>query len=224
MTETPPPWDIYIDERKVPNSHALGFLEVPNTASFQHKLFRCRESPMGRAGSVETREIHWQRLHRGVLPVAMHWIDRVFQHRGVAFRRVPWPTTATKQLIILNYLRLFAERKQLQPVHDVVVFLDYDTDHARSKIQNQIRELGQVRRCYHVDSRRNDCIQCADLLLGAVSYLKDNPSTPLVSTSLLDRYLAGDQLRDSECKQVLAADLAQRMESNQNCVYDLDEL
>ncbi len=44
------PWDIYVDERKVPGDSAIGFLIVPNTSSFSHKLFRCSHHPPSRDG------------------------------------------------------------------------------------------------------------------------------------------------------------------------------
>ena len=41
------PWDIYADERKVCGDYAIGFLIVPNTASFLHKLYLlCNVPPM----------------------------------------------------------------------------------------------------------------------------------------------------------------------------------
>ena len=81
------PWDIYVDERKISGTHCLGFLAVPNTASFTHKLFRCRHVRIGINKVFISREIHWSEFHRGVIRPAMNWIDCFAAHRGAFFLR-----------------------------------------------------------------------------------------------------------------------------------------
>lgn len=216
------PWDIYVDERKVPGKQSLGFLLVPNTASFMHKLFRCRQhAPGSDRGRMETREIHWNNIHRGVLPVALHWIERVFQHRGAKFYLLNWPKTQTKEYVVIDFVRRFAEARKLHPPFNIVVFLDFDSSHARAKIQNTIREAAAIRRCYHLASEKNDCIQCADLLLGATALLGDDPTVRLEQPELEQRWLSGEKLRNSETKRYLAGYLGTLIDNDAKCVYDL---
>ena len=216
------PWDIYIDERKVPGDSALGFLVVPNTASFSQKLFRCRHmrNVSGQA-RIETREIHWSNIHRGVIDVCERWIDRLYQHKGAKFYVLDWDRTETKEQVILRFLARFTRNKRLEPPFDVVVFLDYDSSHARAKIQNVIRESGRISRCYHLDSSKNDCIQCCDLLLGACTLLRDDPTIRFSYSELEQRKLSGDKLKNSEVRRYLCGILAKTMDSRERCVYDL---
>jgi hypothetical protein len=215
------PWDIYVDERKVAGEYSLGFLVVPNTASFMHKLYRCRERPADQEGRVfVTREIHWNRPHLDSLSVAVRWIDTLFQHNGARFYVVPWPTTQTKAMVVLRFLSWFTRRKQLTPPYNVVVFLDFDSDHAKAKIQNTIRDAASIARCYHLDSTNNDCLQCCDLLLGATVTLGDNPSSAIEFATLDARLKARDRLKDSEVKRYIVGCLASRIDQNRTSAYD----
>jgi hypothetical protein len=215
------PWDIYVDERKVSGDYALGFLIVPNTASFFHKLHRCRhQTDAAGAGKMVTREIHWNTPHLDCLAVAFKWIDRVFQHRGARFFLQTWPPGETKELAVLRFLSRFCRVKGLSRPFNVVMFLDFDSDHARAKIQNHVREVGNIARCYHLDSKNNDCLQCCDLMLGAAATVGNNPTVRLEYQALLSRWENAEKLKDSEVKKVLAGYLASRIDSDGTCVYD----
>ncbi len=216
------PWDIYVDEVKVPGDYRLGFLVIPNTASFSQKLFRCRQHPPGKDGrTVESRELHWSRLHRGVAQVALDWIDLVFQHRGAKFYLAPWAEKEPKELVILRFIARSCQIKRLVPPYNMVVFLDYDSEHAPARIQNTIREVGNISRCYHLDSKKNDCIQCCDLLLGALRTLGNDESIPLDFDMLDRRHRDREKLRDSEIKRYIAGYLGRRIDADSHCVYDL---
>jgi Protein of unknown function (DUF3800) len=216
------PWDIYVDDRKVTDDFALGFLEIPNTASFLQKLHRSRQRPVNHTGSTfVSREIHWNRPHLDSTQVAMNWIDCVFQHRCARFFRVPWPPGETKEYIVLRHLSRFARRKRLRSPFNVVVFLDFDSDHAKARLQNTIRISGQVSRCYHLDSLNNDCLQCADLLLGATSYLHDDPSVRGDYVSLLDRFKKSEKLKGAATKRLIAGHLASKIDVDGTKVYDV---
>jgi len=208
----PTPWDIYVDECKVPGDFCLGFLEVPNTASFMHKLFRCRQSVI--RGRTITQEIHWSELRRDTALLARRWIEVVFQHRGAKFHLRSWSRHNTKEVEIVQFISDFCRRKKLaSPPHDVVVFLDYDSGHARERTQNTIRETAQIARCYHLDSVKNDCIQCCDLLLGAVRAL---PGQSL--TEMPPDWPNG--LPNSRIKADLSGFLQAKIDQNSSCVYD----
>lgn len=217
-----PPWDIYVDERKVPRDHWLGFLIVPNTASFMHKLHRCRENSPGQPGRFEARELHWHRLHRTVLALAEHWFDRLFQHQGAAFRIMRLHPGVRKDVVVVDFLRRFCRAKRLHAPFDVVVFLDFESSHAPARIQNAIREAAQVSRCYHVDSAKNDCIQLTDLLLGATLKVRNDPTVALALPGLRERRARGERLSDSECKQYLAGFLDALRQQNDRKVRILD--
>ena len=101
------PWDIYVDDRKVQGDYCLGFLEIPNTASFLHKLYCSRYRPPDAHGRTHvTREVHWNRPHLDSSVVAMKWIDCVsFKHRKTTFSVLPWPHGEAKELVILRFAR-----------------------------------------------------------------------------------------------------------------------
>lgn len=214
------PWDIYVDERKTPGDAALGFLEVPNTASFMHKLYRCRQHPPSADGrTTESREVHFHRLHRGVIRVAFAWIDAVFRHNGAVFTMMPWPASVSKQDIVLRFLETFVTRRRLHRPSNVVVFLDHDTSHARAKIQNFIREHAGIVRCYHLDGAKNDCLQCCDLLLGCLALLRRNAGVIADFAELDQNWRLGNKLPDSACKRLAAGYLARKMAESPNKVY-----
>jgi hypothetical protein len=216
------PWDIYVDERKVVFDYAVGFLVVPNTASFLHKLYRSRQRPADAHGRTRvTREIHWNRPHLDSLQVALNWIDCVFQHNGAKFFCHGWPAGETKELVILRFLAEFAKTKGLTNPYNVVVFLDFDSDHAKTRIQNTIRESGRIARCYHLDSTNNDCIQCCDLLLGATCLVTSDPTVRLDYSGLKATFDAGEKLRDSQIKRLIAGYLASKIDADGTAVYDL---
>ena len=215
------PWDVYVDERKSVDDHSLGFLVVPNTASFLHKLWRGRQRPADSQGRTHvTREIHWNRPHLDSLRVAIDWIDCLFQHRSAGFYYHDWPRDEAKELVILRFLSDLCRRKGLRPPYNVVVFLDFDTEHAKARIQNTIRETGRVHRCYHLDSLNNDCLQCCDLLLGATALAHDDPSVRMSFPALKVEFDAGRKLRDSQIKRFIAGYLASKIDQDGTCVYD----
>jgi len=219
------PWDIYVDERKVKGSSALGFLAIPNTASFAHKLFYGRRQPVDGAGrTIETREIHWSNLHRGVMRVCENWIDTVFQHRHAKFYVLPWPRTESKEFVTLQLLKKFCMRRRLEPPFNVVVIFDYDSSHAKARIQNTIRTAGQIARCYHLDSSKNDCIQCCDLLLGTTWMLKSDPTLAMQFPELKQRREDGDKLKNSEVRRYLSGLLGEKIAVNNRTVYDFTRI
>lgn len=215
------PWDVYIDECKLDDHHTIGFLLVPNTASFAHKLFLCRHRPPDSSGRRrETRELHWAEFHRNLIWTAKKWYDTVFQHRGVKFYLVEWPKDEAKEVVILRFLARMCRTKKLSPPYNVAAILDYDSGHARARIQNSIREAGQIARCYHLDSQKNDCIQCCDMLLGATVRLAIDETIRGDYDALDDRWKQGNRLKASEAKRYIAGYLAKLIDSDEKCVYD----
>jgi len=215
------PWDIYVDERKIPNAHSLGLLVVPNTASFTHKLFKCRHVRVGTNKIYVSREIHWSEFHRGIIRPAMNWIDCFLAHRGAKFYIKEWPSGEAKELVLLKFLARFVEVKGLTPPYNVAVLLDFDSSHAKAKIQNTIRQAGRVARCYHFDSERNDCLQCCDLLLGCVDSVRQEPAIAAQYVSLYERWVAGEKLTDGQAKRLIAGYVAKSLETALDKVYDL---
>jgi hypothetical protein len=201
------PWDIYVDDRKAVDDSALGFLEVPNTASFLQKLRRCRQKPPDNFGRTYiSREVHCNTPHLDSLLVVIGWIDCLFQHRCGRFFCVPWPLGQSKEFIVLKHLSRFCRRKRLNAPYNVVVFLDFDSDHAKARIQNTIQESGKIARCYHLNSLNNDCLQCADLLLGATSLLHNDPSVRADYQKLMDNF----KLPGSQVKRLISGHLASK--------------
>jgi hypothetical protein len=215
------PWDVYVDERKIPGAYSLGFMVVPNTASFNHKLFRCRHVRIGTNKIFVSREIHWSRFHRGVLRPAMNWIDCFAKHRGAKFYIAAWPAADAKELVILRFLARFVRVKSLCAPYNVAVLLDFDSSHAKARIQNTIRVAGQISRCYHYDSRQNDCLQCCDLLLGCMDSIARDPTMISGFGALYDRWMAGDKLSDSQCKRFIAGYAARAFDASTHKAYDL---
>lgn len=169
---------------------------------------------------METREIHWSELKSGgLLPVAKKWIDCVFQHRGAKFHLYPWANREKKEMAVLRFLSKFRRWKDLTPPYNIVVFLDYDSSHARANIQNTIRDVGNVARCYHLDSLKNDCIQCCDLMLGAAYKISSDPLIKADFEALNAKFMQGLRLRDSETKRYIAGYLAKCLDENPRKVY-----
>jgi len=222
MAEPNIPWDIYIDERKVHLDYALGILVVPNTPSFMHKLWRYRYISDGVGGHKhENHEIHWHDPRRDTLPVVEKWIYTVFQHRGVRFYRVPIAPRQSKMVAVLNFITKFCEKRGLVEPFNVVAFLDFDNEHANCDLQNHVRQITGIARCYHLDSRNNDCIQCCDLLLGATSLLWSDPTIVLEYPSLKDVVIKHNRLSDGKIKRYIAGFLACHIDANGRRVYDL---
>ena len=121
-------------------------------------------------------------------------------------------------MAVLAYLQRFTRRKRLRPPFNIVVFLDFDTSHAIENAQNHIRQVGRISRCYHSDGRRNDCLQCCDLLLGVASRLYHDPMVQIQLGELRDHKNAGGKLRDSQVKQYLVGLLGEMRERNQKPV------
>ncbi|MCE9592084.1 MAG: hypothetical protein K8S99_16380 [Planctomycetes bacterium] len=217
------PWDIYVDDRKVKSDFALGFLAVPNSPSFTHKLWLCRFAPTLITGAKEFRphEVKWNRPRLDMLPVTEQWIYRVFQHTGVRFYRRPWLPGQTKEFVVLDFLSRFCRVKRLKAPFNVVTFLDFDNEHAAANIQNSIRRTGNIARCYHLDSLNNDCLQCADLLLGATSLLWDDPKIRHDYAELRLQHIDNKKLTDSNTKRYLAGFLASHIDADKKRVYDL---
>jgi len=218
------PWDIYIDERKG-RSWSVGFLVVPNTASFSHKLFLSRHVKCADGEQrLRQREIHWNEPRGDVIEVAQSWMDTVFRHRGVKFYLLPWPRGETKELVVLRFLSVFCRHRRLTDPLNVVAIMDFDTSHANARIQNTIRETGRILRCYHLDSRNHDCLQCCDLLLGATMLLGDDPSVCLEYAGLRENRLNGVRFTDSKIKRYWAGYLGSLVDSLPPAVYDLRNL
>lgn len=215
------PWDVYVDERKLPGSYSLGFLVVPNTASFNHKLFRCRHVHDGNNQIFVSREIHWSELSRGSVRVAMSWIDCFTNHNGAKFYIRHWPRNDSKEMVILGFLARFTRIKQLTPPYNIAVLLDFDSAHAKAKIQNTIREIGRISRCYHFDSKLNDCLQCCDLLLGCLDSVSRDPSIASGYSAMKDAWLRGDRLSDSQIKRLVAGYALEKLELSKGKAYDL---
>jgi hypothetical protein len=221
----PPPWDIYVDERKGAGAK-LGFLAVPNTPSFMHKLHRCRENALG-DGRIVAQEVHWSKPRGDTIELAKHWMYRVFQHKGTEFCVADWPRDQAKEFVILKFLAHFKQRKSMEarsvrPFFNMVVIMDFDSTHAATRIQNTVRETGQITRCYHFDSRRNDCLQCVDLMLGAYCYLQEHPMSRMMLPELESRRANSERLTNAEIRALLAGELGKLMESNAKDVYSLD--
>lgn len=210
------PWDIYVDERKVKGDKALGFLVVPNTASFLRKLNRSRNIN----GLHMAYEMHWTKPRADMREVATNWIHWLFQHRGAKFYAQEWPMGTTKEMVILKFLDRFVRRKKLTSPYNVVTFLDYDDDHSRSDIQNLIKETANIARCYHLDSRNNDCIQCCDLLLNLAVRLRDSPTDHLQMPALCTKIDEKRRLTNSELKSYLAGFLASKIDDDAKCFYN----
>ena len=103
-------------------------------------------------------------------------------------------------MVILRFLSRFCRLKKLSRPYNVVVFLDFDCDHAKAQIQNNVREVGNIARCYHLDSTNNDCLQCCDLLLGATATLGNNPIIRMEYEALKAKRLDAQKLSGSEVK------------------------
>lgn len=206
------PWDLYIDERKGHESRYLGVLIVPNSPSFMHKLHRCRTCVDRSGGGTHFRagEVHFHKPRGDLIDVALRWIDVVSDHNGVKFFRVGWPISESKESVVIRFLARFQRIKKLTPPYNVVVFLDFDSDHASSNAQNAIRETANIARCYHLDSRNNDILQCADLILGSLCRLEEDPAKPGEFESLMALRSHGERLSDSRIKRLWAVSLAKR--------------
>ena len=206
MSRQSVPWDIYVDEQRLKGAHRLGMLVVPNTPSFERKLFRSRAFD----GRIDTREVHWNNLSRTLVPLVERWFDCLAGHRRAGFEMIPWPTRQTKQKVILDYLERFTSSRHLSPPYNIVVFLDFDTAHATDNAQNEIRSIGRISRCYHLDGTKNDCLQCCDLCLGAASLLDREPRVLDEFGGLWERRAAGERLTNSEVKRMVAGLFATR--------------
>jgi len=215
------PWDIYIDERKAP-AWSLGFLVVPNTASFMHKLYRGRHVPNAQGqAEFRGRELHWNEPRGDLIDVGEAWINTVFQHRYAKFYLCAWPRGEAKELVVLRFLADFCRSRKLVKPFNVVAILAFDSEHAKVRIQNTIRQTGGILRCYHLDSRNNDCLQCCDLMIGATTLLNDDPTVCLGLDQLLRQRQAGQRLTDAQIKRYWAGHLGKMIDRAPPNVYDL---
>ncbi|MBL4699906.1 MAG: hypothetical protein JKX85_01485 [Phycisphaeraceae bacterium] len=214
MAKKKTPWDIYVDEIKNPH-YKLGFLVVPNSASFMHRLWKLRISN----GRTCSREIHWNKPSMDTLGVALKWVDEFFRFNGAKFYLLDWKQHQTKASVVIKFLDKLTESKKTIPPHNMVVFLDFDCEHSKVNIQNSVRETADIARCYHLDSLNNDCLQCCDLLLNSTLKQVIDPTVRFDLEGLQAKYDSRQRLKDSEVKRYLAGYVAKQIDSVGKKVY-----
>jgi len=120
-----------------------------------------------------------------------------------------------KEFVILQFIQHFTQQLRVPgPPYNVVTIMDYDSSHAKDFVQNTIRKTGQIARCYHLSSSKNDCIQCCDLLLGVSRYSERYPLSGFNYPELKDRYESGEKLKNSEVRKLLAGYFAQMVDTH----------
>ncbi|MAX24251.1 MAG: hypothetical protein CMJ19_07080 [Phycisphaeraceae bacterium] len=155
------------------------------------------------------------------LHVCTRWIDEVFRFKGVKFCLLPWLVTQSKQSIIINFIDKLCQAKRSKPPHNMVMFLDFDTEHSKFNIQNHIREVANIARCYHLDSKNNDCIQCCDMLMNASERIAVEPTLRFEFNTLQEKLTSENRLKDSEVKKYLAGYLGLKIDTKSKKIYDL---
>lgn len=121
---------------------------------------------------------------------------------------------------MIRFLDRFVHNKGLERPYNVVAILDFDDDHSRADAQNAIRTAAGIARCYHLDSRNNDCLQCCDLLLNTTIRLRDDPLVRSRYPDLEAQVISGNRLSGKDTKDYLAGYLAKHLDEDGSCVYD----
>lgn len=189
-------YDIFIDEEK--QEGYIGFLVTLNTPSLQQLLFNVRESNSNYRG-----ELKFVGLTNNSFKVARSWLNIFFSNNfNVAFYYRKWnKELSNKKNVIAK--TICSIKRVLGTSRNVVVFMDMDSNHKNINIQNQIKNMAKVSRCYHADSKAFDMLQLCDLLLQCAIKLDKYKYNNHVYNKLVERFFNGNTLKKAELKKFL---------------------
>jgi hypothetical protein len=67
-----------------------------------------------------------------------------------------------KKEVIVDFVNYIRDKYN---INDIVVFLDFDTEHKKNNIENSILKELNINRVYHLNSKSTDMLQLVDILL-----------------------------------------------------------
>lgn len=155
--------DVYIDEDKV-NGY-LGFLVVKNTPYIQQILFNKRQK------FQVYHELHFKATNNMAINLYKSWINLFLnfeeiyelENKFCYFDREAWDAKLwNKKEVICNFLRKLSSDENTS---DIVVFMDFDTEHKNNNLENLLYKDLNVLRVFHMNSKAVDLLQLVDVLL-----------------------------------------------------------
>lgn len=155
--------DIYIDEDKV-NGY-LGFLVVKNTPYIQQMLYNKRLK------FNIYYELHFKSVNNMAIDLYKSWINLFFNFHKIYeledkfcyFYASTWDSKLNNKKEII--VKMIEDISKDFTTKDVVIFMDFDTEHKNTNLENTLYKEIKVRRVYHLNSKATDLLQLVDLLL-----------------------------------------------------------
>jgi len=156
-------FDIYIDEDKV--NGMLWFLVVQNTPYFQQILYNKRQK------FDIYYELHFKDLNNNSIRLSKSWINLFLNFEDIYelknefcfFEKRKWNKKLdNKEKVIIKFIE---DLIKLKNTKNIVVFLDFDTEHKRNNLENTLEKDLGILRVFHLDSKSTDLLQLVDLLL-----------------------------------------------------------
>jgi len=156
-------YDIYIDEDKV--NWELGFLVVKNTPYLQQILYNKRQK-----FNIHF-EVHFSSLNNMAINLYKSWINLFLNFEDIYelenefcfFEKRKWNKNIDdKKQVIISFVNHIKDKFK---TNDIVIFLDFDTEHKKNNIENSILKGLEVNRVYHLNSKSTDMLQLVDILL-----------------------------------------------------------
>ncbi len=152
-------YDIYIDEDKV--NKTLGFLVVKNSPYIQQILYNKRQK------FDIYFEQHFSSVNKIAITFLKSWINLFCNFQEIYelkeefcfFETRNWNKKIdNKKEIIVDFIKSLKTK-------NIVVFMDFDTEHKKINIENTIQKETNILRVYHLDSKATDLLQLVDILL-----------------------------------------------------------
>lgn len=156
-------FDIYIDEDKL--NGVLWFLIIKNTPYFQQILYNKRQK------FNTYYEIHFKELNNNSIKISKSWINLFLNFEKIydiekwfcLFEKRKWNKKINdKEKVIKCFLKDFIEKNNTK---NIVLFLDFDTEHKKTNLENILEKWLKICRVFHLDSKSTDLLQLVDLLL-----------------------------------------------------------
>lgn len=146
--------DIYVDEDK--KNWKLWFLVIKNTPNFQNLLYEERQK------SNIYYELHFKELNNTSIILARKFLNLFLNLDFCYFSIRNWYKKENKFNVIKSFVEEIIKKEKTK---NIVLFLDFDTEHKKYNLENNLTKKLWILRVFQLDSKSTDLLQLTDLLL-----------------------------------------------------------
>jgi len=183
--------DIYIDEEK--ERGFLGFLVTKHSKALQDNLAAMRAKEQN-----YKPEIKFVGLNNTKILVALSWLNMFYHDGKTSFYYRKWDGTINQKRNKINQFILQIKKKY--KTKNIVVFMDFDSQHNNIALSTQIKVNSNIPRCYQVNSKVFDMIQLCDLLLNVGINSRSLVINKIRYKKLKDRFRKKVSMKKKELK------------------------